>query len=272
MHAAGRAAVRRSVAKKKSGVKQPLRWTPLRKHIFDLFLIGSLSLVLAPVLAVCVLAIWALDGRPIFYLSQRRVYLGHSIWVVKFRTMRRDAERIANRDTVPVTSTRFLNLPIDSPLYTPVGRWIERLMLTELPQLYHVLLGQMSLVGNRPLPENVIAALAELYPRVEERFNVSAGLTGPIQLVRRDAISDADRLRVEIAYCHAVARSYSIWLDLRILFYTVLVGFIPHYRFTPKQVLRLISRTAPAPKISMASPQPQDLRRRKSFERNRTRR
>jgi lipopolysaccharide/colanic/teichoic acid biosynthesis glycosyltransferase len=251
---------------------RPLRWTPLRKQIFDGFVIGSLALALAPVLAICVLAIWALDGSPIFYFSKRRVYRRHSIWVVKFRTMRCDAERIVNRDTVPVTSTRFLNLSIDSPLYTPVGRWIERLMLTELPQLYHVLLGQMSLVGNRPLPENVIASLAEAYPQVEERFDVAAGLTGPIQLVGRDHISDADRLRLEIAYCRAVAKSYSIWLDLRILFYTVLVGFMPQYRFTPKQVLRLISRGARSPQVGIGSLQPHGLRRTKSFDRDATRR
>jgi lipopolysaccharide/colanic/teichoic acid biosynthesis glycosyltransferase len=217
-------------------------WVPRRKHVFDLLVIGSLALVLVPLLACCALAIYVLDGRPIFYASKRRVYGRHTVLVLKFRTMRRDAERVANRNTVPVTSTRFLNLPNDSPLYTPVGRWIERLMLTELPQLYHVLLGQMSLVGNRPLPENVIASLAEVHPQVEERFAMPAGLTGPVQLVGRDAISDAERLALEIAYCRAIAESYSIWLDLRILFYTVLVGLLPGHRFKPEQVLRLVSQ------------------------------
>jgi len=99
-----------------------------------------------------------------------------------------------------------------------------------------------------------------------------AGLTGPIQLVGRDGISDADRLRLEIAYCRAVAKSYSIWLDLRILFYTVLVGFMPQFRFTPKQVLRLIWQGARSPLAGMASLQPHRLRRTKSFDRDATRR
>lgn len=240
--APGGVAVRGSLGEKPKYAGPAPCWTPRRKHAFDVLVIGFLAVVLAPVLACCALAIFVLDGRPIFYFSKRRVYRAHTMWIVKFRTMRRDAERIANRDTVPVTSTRFLNLPIDSPLYTPIGRFIERLMLTELPQLYHVLLGQMSLVGNRPLPENVIASLREVYPYVEQRFAMPAGLTGPVQLVGREAISDDDRLRLEIAYCHAAAESYSVWLDVRILFYTVLVGLLPEYRLTPEQVFSLVSR------------------------------
>jgi lipopolysaccharide/colanic/teichoic acid biosynthesis glycosyltransferase len=230
-------------------------WQPVQKRIFDLVVIGLLAVVLLPVLTCCALAIYLLDGRPIFYFSKRRIYRQHTTTVVKFRTMRRDAERIANRDTVPITSTRFLNLPIDSPLYTLPGRWIERLMLTELPQLYHVLQGQMSLVGNRPLPENVIASLREMHPHVEQRFGMPAGLTGPTQLVGRDAISDAQRLRLEIAYCQAVKNSYSIWLDMRILFHTVLVGLIPGHRFTPEQVLSLVSRASDGgQRVGLASP------------------
>ena len=161
--------------------------------------------------------------------------------VVKFRTMCRNADKIANRDTVPVTTTRFLNIPPTSPLYTPAGRWIERLMLTELPQVWHVLQGKMSFIGNRPLPENVIAALRAEHPGAEARFATPAGLTGPIQLVGRDHISDAERLQIEGAYCAAVQRGYSPMLDFKILLYTVLVGMLPDLRLNPAQVLRIIT-------------------------------
>ena len=162
--------------------------------------------------------------------------------IAKFRTMRRDAEQIANRNTVPVTTTRFLNIPSDSPLYTSVGRLIERTMLTEMPQLVYVLAGRMSIVGNRPLPENVIAALKAEHDDVEQRFATPAGLTGPAQLVGRDFISDADRLRLESAYSRAALTNYSMMLDLKILLYTVLVGLFPSRRFTPDQVADLIGR------------------------------
>lgn len=221
-----------------------MRWSRGQKYVFDLIIVASAAVVIIPALLICALAILVSDGRPILYRSTRRIFRQHSIVIPKFRTMRRDAERIANRITVPITNTRFLNIASDSPLYTPVGRQIERFMLTEMPQLYCVLRGQMSLVGNRPLPENVIAALKEGGHEVESRFLSPAGLTGPVQLVGRDFISDGERLRLEIAYCRAATQNYSAMLDLKILFYTVMVGLFPQLRFTPERVSELIEHHA----------------------------
>lgn len=169
--------------------------------------------------------------------------------------MRRDAERIVNRDTVPVTTTRFLNVPIDSPLYSPVGRVIERCMLTEIPQLVHVLSGQMSLVGNRPLPENVISALSREYPDAELRFEAPTGLTGVAQLIGRDFISDSDRLRIEIAYCQSVLTRYSFVLDIKILFFTVMLAFSRRARFTVNDVVTMLDKhTSGAASLPAKSP------------------
>jgi len=214
---------------------------PKQKRLFDVMIICLSMIVLVPVLIACVLAIVLTDGRPVFYVSTRRVHRSRAMRIVKFRTMRRNADKIANRDTVPVTTTRFLNIPPTSPLYTPAGRWIERLMLTELPQVWHVLQGKMTFIGNRPLPENVIAALRAEHPGVEARFATPAGLTGPVQLVGRDHISDAERLQIESAYCAVVHRGYSPVLDFKILLYTVLVGMLPDLRLNPQQVLRIIT-------------------------------
>nr|WP_272876142.1 sugar transferase [Neoroseomonas soli] len=212
------------------------------KRAFDLLVGGSMLLALLPLLLLMAAGIGVLEGRPVLYVSRRRLNSGPAEPIVKFRTMRRDADRIANRDTVPIVSTRFLNLPITSPLYTPIGRVIERLMLTEMPQLLHVLAGRMSVVGNRPLPDNVVASLGEEFPQVEDRFLTPGGLTGPVQLVGRDLLSDQQRLAIEIAYCDAVLRNYSPLLDLRILAYTVLAGFSESARFTSEEVLDLLAR------------------------------
>lgn len=212
------------------------------KRLFDIVVTLLASVTWVPALLLSILAILVLDGRPVFYVSRRRVYRKQSIWVVKFRTMRRDAERLANRDTVPVEGTRFLNIEKDSPLYTWVGRLIERCNFTELPQLFHVLAGQMSLVGNRPLPENVIAAIKEAIPWVEDRFETPAGLTGPIQLAGRDRLSDAQRIALESSYCHVARSSYSVILDLLILLYTVLVVSRLHRPFSFSEIRRLIAR------------------------------
>jgi lipopolysaccharide/colanic/teichoic acid biosynthesis glycosyltransferase len=217
------------------------RSLPPTKRAFDLVMATAMGLALLPVLLLVSLAVLVLEGRPVLYVSRRRTDAGAPKPVMKFRTMRRDADRVANRDTVPVCETRFLNLPITSALYTPVGRAIERLMLTEMPQLLHVLQGRMSIIGNRPLPQNVVASLVEEFPAAEDRFLAPCGLTGPVQLVGREFISDAERLEIEIAYCDAVLHAYSVRLDAKILAFTVLGGFIDRYRFTPAGVLGLIA-------------------------------
>jgi len=215
---------------------------PLKKRIFDLVVCLLAAAAWIPVLVACALANWLGAGRPVFYVSERRVFGSRSIPVLKFRTMVRNADRIVNRETIPIAGTRFLNLPPDSPLYTPVGRVLERYHLTELPQLVHVLMGQMTLVGNRPLPEKLIARLGEKYRRAEDRFLVKAGMTGPVQLVGRDNISDEARLTLEVDYCRACNGSYSPLLDFAIIFYTVLMALRLRDCFTVEEVRRLMRR------------------------------
>ena len=193
------------------------------KRLFDVVVTLLAAITWIPALLISCIAIVVFDGRPVFYVSRRRVYRDQSIDVYKFRTMRRDADKIANRQTIPQEGVRFLNIPNDSPLYTRVGRMLEILCFTELPQLIHVLAGRMSLVGNRPLPENVVVAIRRDYPQVEERFDTPAGLTGPVQLAGRDRLSDAERLALEIHYCRLARSAYSMRLDFLILLYTVMV-------------------------------------------------
>ena len=217
---------------------------PLRKRVFDLFV----TLALAPgwifVLGVCAIAQLIFEGKPVFYASPRRVRGKKVITILKFRTLRRDADKLYNRDTVPVAKKRFLNISSDSPLYTTTGRFIERCMFTELPQILHVLQGHMSLVGNRPLPVNVVEALRELYPDVDRRFHAPTGLTGPVQLVGRDDVSDARRLALEYAYVERVTRDYSIMLDFKILALTVAASLTSRWRLSYEQVVELVESPA----------------------------
>lgn len=212
------------------------------KRLFDLGVTLLAAVAWVPVLLLAGLAVLLLEGAPVLYVSRRRVYRDRTQPVLKFRTMRRDAERIASRATVPIEDTRFLNIPPDSPLYTPVGRVLERFCLTELPQLLHVLRGEMSLVGNRPLPEDVIAALKDAHPDVEQRFASRCGLTGPVQLAGRERVSDAQRLRIEVKYCQVALQSYSMRLDFMILLYTVLMGLRLHLPFSATEVEELLAR------------------------------
>lgn len=195
-----------------------------KKRLLDMTLATVAAIAWVPVLLIAGGMVLIFTGRPVLYRSMRRVDSGKVIRIVKFRTMVKNAEQLANRATVPVdNNVRFLNIPPTSPLYTRVGRLLERCGITELPQFAHVLRGQMSIVGNRPLPENVMRLLREEYPNAEDRFLTPAGLTGPAQLVGRDSLTDGERLTLEGAYCRAAIQSYSMWLDFSILLYTVLI-------------------------------------------------
>jgi exopolysaccharide production protein ExoY len=208
-----------------------------KKRIFDYAVVLSVAPFWLPVLAVCAGLILLLEGRPVFYVSQRQVGRGKLGSILKFRTMQRNADKILNRDTVPVVHTVFLNIPRDSSVYTPVGRIIERLALTELPQLLHVLSGQMSLIGSRPLPKRVMDILRSRHSVTEDRFLTQGGLTGPVQLVGRDAISDAERLGLEADYCRiAASDAYRMRLDVWLLLYTVVVVIAPRRLMTAGEV------------------------------------
>jgi lipopolysaccharide/colanic/teichoic acid biosynthesis glycosyltransferase len=212
------------------------------KRSFDVVLVLAAAVAWVPVLVLAAGANLIFSGRPVFYRSRRWVRAGEINTIVKFRTMVKNAESLVNRNTVPVQGVRFLNIPPDSPLYTRVGRLLERCGVTELPQLVHVLRGDMSIVGNRPLPDNVMSCLREEYTYADDRFLTKAGLTGPAQLVGRDQLTDSERLRLESAYCHAVRHSYRIRLDFSILLATVLIVLHVRRSMDYQGVMDLIER------------------------------
>lgn len=220
------------------------RRVPSGKRAFDIVVAIVAAPLWIPVCLIAALALLLTAGRPVLYRSVRRVHGGRSQRIVKFRTMVRDAERVLNRDTVPIERTAFLNIPPEHPVYTSVGRHIERYALTEIPQLLHALRGTMSVIGNRPLPENVITALLRTYPNAEDRFLTPSGLTGPVQLVGRDSISDAERLSLEIDYCLLSTLRYSYRIDLLILLNTVLVALHLRPAFSVGEVQAMMMRAA----------------------------
>lgn len=220
-----------------------------RKRALDLTMTVLGAIAWVPAVLVAAMLVLVSSGRPVFYRSQRRVSKDGVMRTVKFRTMVKNADKIANRTTLPVNNVRFLNIPTDSPLYTRAGRILERCGITELPQFVHVLSGKMSIVGNRPLPENVMDCLREEYSYADDRFLTPAGLTGPAQLVGREALTDDERLRLESAYCRACIHSYSIWLDISILLYTVLIVVGVKKSLDYQGVLDFIDRRSRTPKL-----------------------
>jgi exopolysaccharide biosynthesis polyprenyl glycosylphosphotransferase len=190
------------------------RSTLLVKRILDL-VVSSLALVLlAPVFLVIALAI-RLDSRGWVVFAQQRAGLGgRPFRIHKFRTMVRDAEaRLPELVRIDALSEPMFKLE-DDPRVTRVGRYLRRWSLDELPQLFDVLRGDMSLVG--PRPEQI--ELVERYrPEHLAGLSVKPGLTGPMQVYGRARLTFHERMSVERDY----VENLSLFRDLRLLALTV---------------------------------------------------
>ncbi len=184
---------------------------PLGKRLFDIGLSAAGLLVSAPLWLLIALAIKAGDGGPVLY-RQRRVGAGGRVFgILKFRSMRPDAERLSG----PVLATER------DPRVTPVGRLLRATALDELPQLVNILRGDLSFVGPRPERPEFVAEFARAVPRYAARLAVPPGLTGMAQLFARYDSSPRQKLRLDLLYIQRC----SFWLDLRLIALSFWVTF-----------------------------------------------
>lgn len=197
---------------------------PLGKRFMDVFVSGCMLLVLSPVLLAVALAVKLTSKGPVIYKS-KRVGTGYKVFdFYKFRSMRIDADKLlvelstknqyANEDGG--TKAAFVKIKND-PRITKIGNFLRNSSLDELPQLFNILKGDMSLVGNRPLP----LYEAEMLTSNEwsMRFLGPAGLTGLWQISKRGKADMSERERKKLDNFYA--QNYSFWLDLKILVKTV---------------------------------------------------
>jgi exopolysaccharide biosynthesis polyprenyl glycosylphosphotransferase len=177
------------------------------KRVLDLVAGAVLTVLSLPVLAVCAAAVQASSPGPILY-RQTRVGRGQRPFtLLKLRTMQVDAE---------AESGEVLAQP-DDPRLTPIGAYLRRFRLDEIPQLLNVLQGSMSLVGPRPERPGFVQRYLREVPGYAERFSIAPGLTGLAQVNGDYHSSPQNKLRYELAYL----ANWSLWLDLSILLRTV---------------------------------------------------
>ena len=184
------------------------RSTMMLKRVLDLIVGIPLALLAAPFVPMIALAIWLEDRGPILFTQRRAGLRGEPFQLRKFRTMHVGAERTLDDllDQLPEPMFKFR----EDPRVTRVGRVLRRLSLDELPQLWNLLRGDMSIVG--PRPEQL--ELVERYsPEHRFRLRVKPGLTGPMQVHGRGELTFDERLAVELDYVEHL----SIGRDLRIL-------------------------------------------------------
>ena len=172
------------------------------KRTFDVFAAIGLSLLFLPLLAVIAIAVRVVHGSPVLF-RQERPGMGERIFTLyKFRTMIDDSSSTGGQLPDEARLTRF-------------GRFLRSTSLDEVPELYNVLLGDMSLVGPRPLLTEYLPLYTSEQAR---RHEVRPGITGWAQVNGRNAVSWEERLRLDVWYVD----HQSLWLDIKIIWLTLL--------------------------------------------------
>lgn len=171
------------------------------KRLFDIIASAVLLIVLSPLMLVIAALVWANAGSPVIFKQVRPGLHGRPFTMYKFRTMT-DA-RDENGRLLP-----------DEQRLTKFGRFLRSTSLDELPELFNVLKGDMSLVGPRPL---LMEYLPLYTPEQARRHEVRPGITGWAQVNGRNAISWEEKFKYDVWYVD----NWSLWLDLKILFMTI---------------------------------------------------
>jgi lipopolysaccharide/colanic/teichoic acid biosynthesis glycosyltransferase len=205
---------------------QSLRGRLLKRTGDIVFSLAVLSLG-APVFVVLAVVVKLSSRGSVFYV-QRRIGRGYkSFGCIKFRTMRKDADRhlasvLASSEELRAEFARDFKLKAD-PRITPIGRFLRRSSLDELPQFLNVLRGEMSVVGPRPIVRQEVSRYGT---HMEEVLAVRPGLTGLWQVSGRNNLSYDERVSLDLRY----ARHRNLLMDLRIVLRTVAVILDPRDR------------------------------------------
>jgi exopolysaccharide biosynthesis polyprenyl glycosylphosphotransferase len=184
------------------------------KRLFDLAGAALVVLLASPLLAFCAISVWASDGGPVFFRQTRIGRDGVEFRCLKFRTMIVDAENQLGELRTAETVNGVLFKMKDDPRITKPGRWLRRFSFDELPQLFNVLRGDMSLVGPRPpLPREVLSYASQ----TSRRLRVRPGMTGLWQVSGRSDLSFEEAIRLDLYYID----NWSMVQDIIILYRTV---------------------------------------------------
>ena len=175
---------------------------------------GCVLLLASPVMVATAVAIKLTDWGPVFYKQTRLTKDGKEFGVLKFRSMRVDAEK----DGVARLSTGD-----NDPRITPVGRFIRKVRIDELPQLLNIIGGSMSVVGPRPERPEIAKQYCEKMPEFALRLQAKAGLTGYAQVYGKYNTTPYDKLQMDLMYI----ANPSFIEDLKIIFATIKILFIP---------------------------------------------
>lgn len=184
------------------------------KRLFDIISSGLLALILTPLWIIVAIAIKADSKGPVFFKQGRRTKNGRVFQMLKFRSMVVNAEQMG---------AGLFNYEND-PRVTKVGRFLRNSSIDELPQLFNILKGDMSVVGPRPCVTYELGDFETLNKRYKKRFEVKAGLTGLAQVKGRNDISWDEKVGYDNQYVDEFKR-IGVLADIKILFESVIKVF-----------------------------------------------
>ena len=180
------------------------------KRLTDIFVSFLLLLIATPFMLITAALIKLYDGGPVLFRQTRYTYGGRTFTLVKFRSMIINAEKDGAQYTVN-----------NDPRVTPIGKFIRATRIDELPQLFNILVGDMSLVGPRAERVENVDKYSSVMPEFRYRLKVKAGLTGYAQLFGKYNTGFEDKARMDIYYIV----NYSLLLDIKLLLYTIKIIF-----------------------------------------------
>ena len=202
----------------------------LIKRLIDILVSLVVIVVTSPFMLIIAIAIKAYDGGPVFFKQKRCTLNGKVFEIHKFRSMIVDAEKEGL--SVPASE--------QDPRITPVGNIIRATRLDELPQIFDILSGNMSLVGPRPERVEHVEKYTKDIPEFAYRLKVKGGLTGYAQIFGKYNTTAYDKLKLDLMY----VQNYSILLDIKLILMTIKIIFMKESTegFDEKQISEIQSR------------------------------
>jgi len=183
------------------------------KRLVDIVCSLILLVIASPIMLITAIVIKLYDGGPVLYKQVRCTRDQREFEIMKFRSMRVDAEKDGVARLAQKNDSRI----------TPIGKFIRKVRIDELPQLLNILRGDMSFIGPRPERPEIITQYMEIMPEFAYRMKVKAGLAGYAQVYGKYNTTPYDKLKLDLTYIE----KYSLWLDFELMLLTLKILFWP---------------------------------------------
>lgn len=181
------------------------------KRMIDLVCAVILAVVASPIMLITAIVVKLYDGGPVLYKQVRVTRDNKEFKIMKFRSMRVDAEKDGVARLAAKNDSRI----------TPIGKFIRKVRIDELPQLFNIIKGDMSFIGPRPERPEIIKQYVEEMPEFAFRTKVKAGLAGYAQVYGKYNTTPYDKLKLDLTYIE----NYSLWLDIKLMLLTLKILF-----------------------------------------------